>query len=241
MNDQEMNEVAVGQNLSGRNLFSWAVGMVTGPRRFFAALAKRGGFKTPVGYALCWLFLSTVMELLVGRLRPQPIRVGWVIEVGSLAAVPLVMIGIGFIVAAVLFVIWHLMGSPENYETAFRCWAFITPISVLSALLSVVPFLNVLALLYGLFLLVIASIETHRISSARSWTVWGALCAVFLALIGVAVGSRSALSKRGFGVPPEAGMLEIPGLDANGPNAQQLQELQKQLQRMKKDEAGPAE
>jgi hypothetical protein len=229
----------VGQGLTGGNLIGWALLMVKEPRRFFASLARTGGFGTPAGYALFWLFVSAVLELVVGRLRPQPIRFGWGVEIGWLIAGPFILVGIGFIVSAVLFVIWHLMGSKENYETAFRVWAFTTPVAVAGAVLGIVPFLNTLALLYGLFLLVMASVETHRLSPQKSWTVWGILAALLFALVAASVIARTALQRQGINVGPGAGLPGAP----QGAGADRLQEVAEQLRRQMEQQQGaqPAE
>jgi hypothetical protein len=188
------------------------------PRRFFASLAKTGGYGTPVAYALFWIFLSAVVELAAGRVRPQPIRFGWGIEVGWLIAGPFILVGLGFIVSGVLFLIWHLMGSKENYETAFRCWAFTTPTAVAGSLLGIVPFLNTVALLYGLYLLVIASIETHRVPAKRAWIVWSCVGLLLVAMVIASLVARRTLQRQGFtGVPP------VPGGTGQLPDMNQFQ------------------
>jgi hypothetical protein len=211
--------------------------MVKNPRQFFASLPKSGGFGTPVVYALFWLFLSALVELIVGRFRPQPIRFGWGIELGWLIAGPFILVGLGFVVSAVFFVIWHLMGSKQNYEAAFRVWAFTTPVAVAGAVLGIVPFLNTLAFLYGLYLLVVASIEYHGISPAKSWTVWGALAALVLVLVVVSIVSRAALQRSGIQVGPGAGLP-----DGQAGSLQDLAgQIQKQMEeQMKKEGAEPA-
>lgn len=242
MNEQEQSGT-VGTGLTAGNILGWAKMLLLEPKRFFSSMAKSGGFGTPVGYALAWLFASAVTELIIGRIRPQPVKFGWGIEIGWLIAGPFILVGFGFVVSAIFFVIWHLMGSKENYETAFRVWAFTTPVAVLGALLGVAPFLNILAFLYGLFLLVVASIETHRLSPRKSWTVWGVVALLLGALIGFSFLARTAMQQQG----ADLGGAQVPGVPGATPNDQaafreMAEKIQKEMeaQMKKQDGAAPA-
>ncbi len=198
-----------GQSLSGKKLFQWAIQLITQPKTFFASMAKTGGYKTPILYALFWLFTAGVIDFVINLIRPLPIlqeplgRVGQIIWV---VLGPGMVLGIGFIVTGIIFVIWHLMGSKESFETAFRCWAFITPLSVISSILSLVPFLGLIVMAFSFYLLITASIHVHGISGARSWTVWGILFAglILLGILGVA--AQQTLQKRGLGAGEPTGL-----------------------------------
>jgi hypothetical protein len=111
------------------------------------------------------------------------VQFGWAVELVWLVFGPVVFLLTGFVAAAVFFVIWHLMGSQQNYQTAFRCWAFTTPLAVVSSILGIVPYLNIIGLLLGMYFLVIASTETHGIASKRAWTVWGSICGALIILL----------------------------------------------------------
>ena len=197
MNDINTLDVEMlGQGISFKNILNWALVLLKSPTKFFSQLPKAGGYGTPVVYALFWFFLATGVEIVISHFR-QPVKVGWAMELAWLFLGPLLLVGVGFIGAAIFFVIWHLMGSKENYQTAFRCWAFTTPVSLASAILSLVPFLNLLAFLYATYLLVMASIYTHGIPSRRSWTVWGIFCGVLLVMVGGSFAARKYLEGRG--------------------------------------------
>lgn len=45
-----------------------------------------------------------------------------------------------FIGAAILFVIWKLMGSQEDYETAYRCGAYLMALAPITTLINVIPY-----------------------------------------------------------------------------------------------------
>jgi len=244
VNDQGISGEVAGRGLSLNSLWAWAVRLVTAPKQFFSALAKEGGYATPILYALFWLYVSTVLELIIGRLRTSPVRLGWTAEIVWLVFGPFILLGMGFLVSAVLFVLWHLMGSKENYATAFRCWAVISPLAVLGAVLGLVPFLNALAFLYGVFLLIIASMETHKISPKKAWAVFGAIGVAFVILILATANIRSELERQGYlnqpgmpgGVPPFAGQEagEPPSVE-NVAN-----EIQRQIQEQMAKQGAPA-
>jgi hypothetical protein len=79
-----------------------------------------------------------------------------------------------FAVAVLLYVVWKLMGSNEGYETALRCWAFITALTPVTTVLGVLPYIGFLIsiILYTSFL-VITSAEVHHIPSRKAWLVFG--------------------------------------------------------------------
>ncbi len=211
MNDAITETGAVGSRLSWGGLFSWAVRVFKAPGGLFSDLAKTGGYGTPALYALFWLFLSGVVELAVARFRPPSLRFSIGVETLWLFLGPLLLLAVGFLVSGLFFVIWHLMGSRENYQTAFRCWAVTTPVAVASAALGVVPFLNLLGFLYGIFLLVVASQRVHGISARRSWTVWGSLGGLVLALLAVSLVFRGRPPLPAMDETPAAeGLFEIP-------------------------------
>ncbi|MEO6696945.1 MAG: YIP1 family protein, partial [Gammaproteobacteria bacterium] len=86
-----------------------------------------------------------------------------------------------FIGAGILYVIWKLMGSTQNYETAYRCLAYAYAITPVVTLLGFVPYLGLIGLVWMLYLLVVASVEVHGIAAKTAWIVFGILT-VLLAL-----------------------------------------------------------
>jgi len=93
-----------------------------------------------------------------------------------------VLIG-GFIGAAIAFVVWKLMGSVENYETAYRCCAYASAISPVTTLLGIIPYLgSIIGILMGTYYIVMASVEVHRIPAKKAWTVFGIIAAVLILL-----------------------------------------------------------
>lgn len=201
MND--MTSIAVGGPLSLPALIQWALLLFKQPRAFFRAMERKGGYFTPCMYLLAWSGLSSVVGFFVGLLRPVPAGLlgGRATQVAAIFLGPLAALVGGFIAAGILFVIWHLMGSKEDFQTSFRCWAFMAPVGVITALLGIVPFLPVVGIVYMLFLLVVASQEVHGISEGRAWTVWGLLGGAFLmfvlfaVMLGIVAGGKGAAGR----------------------------------------------
>ena len=99
--------------------------------------------------------------------------------------IPIFVIIFSFIGAGIAYVIWKMMGSQEDFETAFRCVAYTAAISPINAVLGVIPYLGtIVSALWPMALLAIASIHVHRRSAQLSWGVFGAL-GILLVLMGL--------------------------------------------------------
>ena len=177
---------AIGESLTFPALFTWAATLAKSPRAFFKSMAKSGGYLTPVLTLAFWSFASSVVSFLVGFVRPSAAAGPVGLRLAGVIISPLIGLLVGFILSAVLFVVWHLMGSRENFQAAFRVWSFISPVWAVGALLGVVPYLSVLNLVAAFLLVILASEEVHGLPKARSWTTWSLIAAgvVLLGFVG---------------------------------------------------------
>jgi hypothetical protein len=117
---------------------------------------------------------------LVGLAKFNPMF-GTPITLGMLIVLPIIAIIGSFIGAAILFVIWKLMGSEKDYETAYRCMAYTTVIGPPIAAISFLPYIaGILKTLWGAFLLYVASIEVHKIKDSTAKIVFGILAALLV-------------------------------------------------------------
>jgi hypothetical protein len=173
---------------TGNNLFADivqdALAVITKPAEFYRGMAKKGGFGPP-------LVFMVVMGVVAGLVRAVMAMIGIGAGAGvgmGLAAVilvPVLLAVLGFVVAAVFFVLWKIMGSGEDYETAYRCMAYSCAITPLTTLIEPVPYLgSLVALAWGTWLIVCASTEVHGIGAKKAWTVFGVI-AVLLALASI--------------------------------------------------------
>ena len=81
--------------------------------------------------------------------------------------------------AAILFVIWRLLGSQQSYEVSFRCAAYALAITPITAAIDFIPYLGVVVgLAWTAFIFVCASVEVHGTEPKIAWIVFGAILAI---------------------------------------------------------------
>lgn len=161
-----------------------AIQVITNPVDFYKRMKKSGGYIEPLVFMIA---LSVVAGVLSAALSLFGFGMATAMTAGLIAVVliPIFVIIFSFIGAGIAYVIWKMMGSQEDFETAFRCVAYTAAISPINAVLGVIPYLgSIVAALWPMVLLAIASIYVHRRSTQVSWGVFGAL-GILLALMGL--------------------------------------------------------
>ncbi len=160
-----------------------AIRVITSPAVFFREMPKTGGFAEPLVFMM-------VMGVMAGIVNAALSIFGLHVGVGigkalaSIITYPLVIAVLGFIWAAIIFVLWKLMGSREPYETAYRCMAYITALWPITTALGAVPYIGVLPIMaLVMYFYVIATIEAHKIPSRRAWLVFGIIGAILIVLL----------------------------------------------------------
>ncbi|MEN6467525.1 MAG: YIP1 family protein [Smithella sp.] len=165
-----------------------AINVVTKPAEFFQGMPKTGGFLEPLVFAVIMGFIAGIIQAIlsfIGLGHAGGYGGGMMAGFGAIIFVPIAIAIGSFIGAAILFVIWKLMGSQENYETAYRCGAYLTSLAPLIAVIGVIPYAGGLVnMAIYVFYLVAASIHVHNIPSQKAWLVFGIIGVIF-ALIGV--------------------------------------------------------
>lgn len=165
-----------------------AIKVVTAPAEFFKGMPKTGGFLEPLVFMVVMGAVSGVLGGLlqaISHMLGLNLFPGMKIGIGAIILMPIMsIIGsaiIGFVTAAILFVIWKLMGSGESYETAYRCVAYLAALYPITTVLGVIPYLGgALGLIIGTFYIVTASVQTHGIPLQKAWLVFGILAAIFI-------------------------------------------------------------
>jgi hypothetical protein len=165
-----------------------AINVVTKPTEFFQGMPKTGGFLEPLAFAVIMGFIGGIIQALfnvIGLGRAAGYGGSMMAGFGVIILMP-IFIAIGsFIGAAILFVIWKLMGSQEDYETAYRCGAYLSALAPITAVIGAVPYLGgIVSMAIYVLYLVIASAHVHHLPSQKSWLVFGIIGVVF-AVIGV--------------------------------------------------------
>ncbi len=150
----------------------------TNPAGFYREMPKTGGLTEP-------LVFMVVMGVVAGLIRSVfgifglGMAGSFLVALASIILVPIFIAIFGFIGAGILFLIWKLMGSQEPFEVSFRCLAYATAISPVTAVLNIVPYIGpVIGILLMTYLLVIASVEVHQIQARSAWIVFGAIFAI---------------------------------------------------------------
>jgi hypothetical protein len=173
-----------------------AIRVLTSPAAFFREMPKKGGFVEPLVFMVAMGVAGGIIQAAVALLHLRAAAAAGM-GLSAIVAVPVMVAVFGFVGAAILFGIWKVMGSQEDYEAAYRCCAYLAAVSPVTILLGVVPYAGgALGLALMTYYLVIASVEVHKLPSQKSWMVFGIIGA-FLALMGLSaeIAARRAAAR----------------------------------------------
>ena len=180
----EEQQPASGGQIDFETIPRVAIKVITNPVDFYQNMNKGGGYLDPLIFMVA---LSVAAGVLSAVLSVFGFGMATAMTAGLIAVilVPIFVVIFSFIGAGIAYVIWKMMGSQEDFETAFRCVAYTAAISPINAVLGVIPYLGtIVSALWPMALLAIASIHVHRRSAQLSWGVFGAL-GILLVLMGL--------------------------------------------------------
>jgi hypothetical protein len=161
-----------------------ALSVLLSPSVFFREMPRTGGYVEPLIFMVAMGVVAGLIESLFAAFGLHE-GAGLAMGLASIILLPVFIAISGFIGAAVLFVIWKLMGSPESYETAYRCGAYTAALTPITIILGLIPYFGgVAGIALATFYIVSASVEVHRIPSRKAWLVFGIIGAV-LAIMNV--------------------------------------------------------
>ncbi len=155
--------------------------VMTDPTGFYRSMPQSGGFTAPVIFVLVMAVASGIIVALLtmgsGGMGAAGAAVGFM----AVVMLPIMALIGSFIGAAIMFVIWKLMGSDRSFETAYRCVAYAAAIMPITTLLAFVPYLGtIVKMLWSFFLMYVASVEVHAIAARTAAIVFGVLGALLL-------------------------------------------------------------
>jgi len=156
-----------------------AVRVIMDPRAFYREMPTSGGFMKPLVFVV---FMAAVMGLFMTIMAVVGFGAQALVPgIGALIFMP-IFIGIfSFVGAAVMFVIWKLMGSERGYQTAYRCVAYSTAVLPVVGVANLVPYLGtVVSVAWGMYLMAMASIEVHHRKRETAYAVCAVLGLVLL-------------------------------------------------------------
>ena len=142
-------------------------------------MPKNGGLIDPLIFIVIMAVIASVLSLVLSLFG---LGVAGAMAGGLIAIilVPVFVVIFAFIGAAIAYGIWKVMGSQEDFETAFRCVAYTAAIAPVTAILNLIPYLgSVVSALWPMALLAVASIHVHRRGVQASWAVFGAIGIIF--------------------------------------------------------------
>ncbi len=149
--------------------------VILAPKDFFRNMPKTGGFVEPLTFAVVMGCAAGILQAVAALLGMSVVASAGMAFL-SILFIP-ILIGIfGFVGAAILLVIWKVMGSNASYETAYRCGAYAGAVIPITTLLGIIPYLGViLGMAWMLYLMVVASVEVHGLKEKQAWIVFGIL------------------------------------------------------------------
>lgn len=183
MNDvTEENQEVAPRKFGLDAVIADAKAVITDPVGFYRAMPTSGGYAEPAIFVI-------VMGLIMGVLVAVFSLIGFG-SVGGLAAgfaailfMPVAAVIGSFIGAAIMFVVWKLMGSEQNFEAAYRSVAHATAIYPVMAFLGLIPYIGtVIGVVWGFYLMYCASTEVHKIEAGKAKMVLGILGAILLVM-----------------------------------------------------------
>ena len=164
-----------------------AVKVVTAPADFFREMPKTGGFLEPLVFAVIMGAIAGIIHAILSLFGAGYGAAGMAAGFSAIIIMPIAVAIGSFIGGAILFVIWKLMGSQEEYEAAYRCGAYLTALAPITAIISVVPYAGgIVNWAIYVFYLVTASIHVHNIPSQKAWLVFG-IIGILFAILGVSM------------------------------------------------------
>lgn len=191
-NDQEDNNVdtikddsANGSNMANdfniNAIIDTAKQIILNPVGFYKSMPTAGGLTTPLIFVAVMCAIAALISFvlnLVGLAKFGPIGGGGILKV---IIFPIIAVVASFIGAGIMYVIWKLMGSDKDYQTAYQCLAYTSVVFPIAAVISIFPYLGSIAqTLISSFLLYLASIHVHAIKPQTAKIVFGVLAAIFV-------------------------------------------------------------
>jgi len=144
--------------------------IIINPVDFYQKMSKTGGFIEPLIYVVVMAAIAAGIMFILSLIGGKPVGIG------ILVILPIMMAVASFISAGIIYLIWKIMGSGNDYEAAYRCVAYSMAILPVSALLSIVPFIGLIVpALWGAYLMITASTEVHGLDKQKASMVFGAL------------------------------------------------------------------
>lgn len=166
------------------------------PSEYFKQMPTEGGYRDPTIFALKNITIYSVLSALISYVGFKFLSIGMglgsnlsgatsglaevFVIVGVIAGIIGGIVGV-YLGSAIVHVFLYLLGGKGDYESTFRVASSVTA----TTLFSWIPFVNIIAGIYALFLQVIGFSEVHEISKARSLFAILLPILIVVAIVGV--------------------------------------------------------
>lgn len=159
-----------------------AIRVITQPGGFYRDMAKTGGLVEPLIFVVVMGVASAVFLVVFSLFGVGSVG-SMAMGLGSAILMPIFAVLASFIGAAIMFVIWKLLGSSESFEVAYRCVGYAAAIYPLTALLGLIPYLgSIIGVAWGMYLMVLASTNVHLIGQQKAYLVFGIIGLFLMAM-----------------------------------------------------------
>ncbi len=156
-------------------IFKYEKQVIMDPAGFFRRMPRQGGYLGPMIFVVAIAVATAIVQIAMSMIGLGSAGI-FTASLAGLVLLPVFSVVGSFLGAAILFVIWKIMGSKENFETAYRCAAYAYGYAPVAAVVSGVPYLGtVVQVLWPAVLLALATIYVHERKPGLAWGVFGGL------------------------------------------------------------------
>jgi len=187
------NSIASAQAYVTR-LMCFAFKLIIKPGEFFRTMPKTGGLQEPLVYILLTVWLDVILISIETFVKHGVGGNNLAILLSSLIIFPMIGAILSFFIGGIFYAAWSFMGSTENYETSYRCLAYMQILVPITILLSFVPYLGLLGIAWWLGLMLVATRIVHELPIKHALLVFGGIAA-FSGLIYYSSASSSLKTK----------------------------------------------
>jgi hypothetical protein len=154
--------------------------IVIDPGGYFDNMPRSGGYAEPLVFVTVMGLLAGVLGAVLSSFTMSAMgdmRMG----LGSIIVMPIAAIIGSFVFAFIMWVIWKLMGSREDFETAYRIVTATMVILPVSAIVGLVPYFGTVVInAWLIWMMVLGSVLVHRLNKQKSIIVICVLGAIIM-------------------------------------------------------------
>lgn len=155
--------------------------VITTPATYFRSMPTTGGLVEPLIFVVVMALATGVISGVLSFIGSPAGLLAF--GLAAIIFIPIYATIAAFVGSAVLFGIWKIMGSERDYEASFRCFAAITAIYPVVALVSILPYLGgIVAVAWASYLLIEASVAVHGRERKTSQLVFGIIGAILIVM-----------------------------------------------------------